>query len=206
MKALFDSSLLAFAGLALLLSVTPGPDMALVTRNAIREGPSGVLLTVAGLSLGLAWWTAATALGVSALVQASRLAFTLLRIAGALYLGWLGLRSLLRKGGEEGRLEAPRVHGSFRQGIVSAGLNPKLGVFFLAILPQFVRPGQPPALRILVLGLVFIAIGVTWLLAYGFAVVAIREALGSPRLWLAFERVSGAVLLGLAAFLLLAKF
>jgi threonine/homoserine/homoserine lactone efflux protein len=206
---ILDPSLVAFAGLALLLAVTPGPDMATVTRNGLAYGRRGVVLTSMGIGTALVCWTCASALGVAAVLAASALLFTLVKLAGAGYLAYLGIRSLL----DSRRPRSTQLAGArlalarrvYRTGFLSAMLNPKLGVFFVTLLPQFVRPGQPVLARLLLLGVIFSCIGMLWLAVWGFAVTRARDAIDTPRVRGWMERVSGVVLVGFAARLALER-
>jgi threonine/homoserine/homoserine lactone efflux protein len=195
-----DTTLLAFAGICLLLAVTPGPDMAVVTKNALAHGRRGVILTTTGIALALSIWVAATAVGVSAVVRSSSELLFVLKLIGAAYLLYLGLRTLI----ESRRRPADLLAGTppaapaqviFRQGFLSALSNPKLGVFFVTFLPQFVVPGQALLPRLLLLGSIFAVIGWTWMNVYGVFVTRIRDFITAPRVRQWMERVTGVVLL-----------
>jgi threonine/homoserine/homoserine lactone efflux protein len=199
-----DTELLAFAGVCLLLAVTPGPDMAVVTKNALAHGWRGVILTTTGIALALSIWVTATALGVSALLRTSGELLFALKLLGAAYLAYLGVRTLfdsrrrpadLLAGGSP---PAP-AHAIFRQGFLSALSNPKLGVFFVTFLPQFVAPGQALLPRLLLLGVIFATIGWTWMNVYGLLVTRMRALITAPRVRQWMERVTGVVLLGFGA-------
>lgn len=199
-----DTQLLAFAGISVLLAITPGPDMAVVTKNALAHGRRGVVLTTTGIALALAIWITATAVGLSALLRASGEAFLVLKFIGAAYLAYLGLRTLLDSRRRPGDLlaSAPApapAHAIFRQGFLSAMSNPKLGVFFVTFLPQFVAPGQPLLPRLFLLGVIFALIGWTWMNVYGLLVTRIRNFVTAPRVRQWMERVTGVVLLGFGA-------
>jgi threonine/homoserine/homoserine lactone efflux protein len=199
-----DTTLIAFVGISLLLCVTPGPDMAVVTRNALAHGRRGVFLTTSGIALALAVWVTATAVGLSAVVRASGELLFVLKIIGAAYLAYLGIRTLIdsRRHPDDllaGSPPAAPAHVIFRQGFLSAMSNPKLGVFFVTFLPQFVIPGQALLPRLFLLGLIFAVIGWTWLNVYGFLVTRIREFITAPRVRQWMERVTGVVLLGFGA-------
>jgi threonine/homoserine/homoserine lactone efflux protein len=199
-----DTQLLAFAGISALLAITPGPDMAVVTKNALAHGRRGVILTTTGIALALAIWITATAVGLSALLRASGEAFLVIKFVGAAYLAYLGLRTLLDSRRRPGDLlgsapAAAPAHAIFRQGFLSAMSNPKLGVFFVTFLPQFVVPGQPLLPRLFALGLIFAVIGWTWLNVYGLFVTRIRGFVTAPRVRQWMERVTGVVLLGFGA-------
>lgn len=196
-----DAELLAFVGISLLLSITPGPDMAVVTKNALAHGRRGVLLTTTGIALALSIWITATAVGLSALLRTSGEALFVLKLVGAAYLGYLGLRTLIesRRRPAELLASAPAPapgHAIFRQGFLSAISNPKLGVFFVTFLPQFVAPGQALLPRLFLLGVIFAAIGWTWLNVYGLFVTRVRDVITTPRVRQWMERVTGVVLLG----------
>jgi threonine/homoserine/homoserine lactone efflux protein len=193
---MFDQQLLAFVPVAIVLSVSPGPDMALVLRNTVRGGRGAGYRTVGGIAVGLVVWATASALGVAAVLSASATVFTALKLAGAVYLVYLGVQSLrsLRRG------DAPEVaakpSGSpFRQGLVTNLLNPKLAVLFTTLLPQFVSHGDPAAKPAL-LAAEFIAIGLTWLCFYTAAVGVVAHNRTFRRVT---EAVSGVVLIALGA-------
>jgi threonine/homoserine/homoserine lactone efflux protein len=199
-----STGLLAFAGICLLLAVTPGPDMAVVTKNALAHGRRGVVLTTTGIALALAIWTSATAVGLSALLRTSGEALFVLKLVGAAYLAYLGLRTLIesRRRPIDLMANAPApapAHAIFRQGFLSALSNPKLGVFFVTFLPQFVAPGQPILRQLLLLGLIFAIIGWTWMNVYGLFVTRMRDFITAPRVRQWMERVTGVVLLGFGA-------
>jgi threonine/homoserine/homoserine lactone efflux protein len=193
---MFDQQFLAFVPVAIALSISPGPDMALVLRNTVRGGRGDGYRTVGGIAVGLVVWPTASALGVAAVLSASATVFTALKLAGAVYLVYLGVQSLrsLRRG------DAPEVvakpSGSpFRQGLVTNLLNPKLAVLFTTLLPQFVSHGDPAAKPAL-LAAEFIAIGLTWLCFY----TAAAGALAHNRMFRRVtEAVSGVVLIALGA-------
>jgi threonine/homoserine/homoserine lactone efflux protein len=205
-----DTQLLAFVGVSLLLAVTPGPDMAVVTKNALAHGRRGVVLTTTGIGLALVLWATATAVGLSAVLRASGDLLLVLKIAGAAYLAYLGVRTLLdsRRRPADLLAGAPPpapAHAIFRQGFLSAISNPKLGVFFVTFLPQFVGPGQSLLLRLLELGFVFAIIGWTWMNVYGLLITRIRDFITAPRVRQWMQRVTGVVLLGFGARLALER-
>jgi threonine/homoserine/homoserine lactone efflux protein len=198
-----DERLLAFISVSIVVVVVPGPDMALIARNVIRHGRSAGFATAIGISTGTLGWALAAALGVSALLATSAAAFTALKLAGAAYLIYLGITALREHSGPAAHASdggsALRRRRAFLQGLLSALLNPKLGVFFLTLLPQFIAPGDPVELRILQLALLFDLIGITWLLTYTTMLGAIGEALGRPGPRRFMRRLTGTVLVGLGA-------
>ena len=190
---------LPFLALATLVVVTPGVDMALVTKNALVHGRRAALLTAAGVNVGIMLWVCAAALGVAALFAASATAFTVLKLAGAAYLVFVGLRTLLTRdhGAAAASVRpAPRDLLAFRQGLINNTLNPKIAVFFTSVLPQFAG-AHPSAGALIVLGLLFSAIGWAWLLAYAAVAARGRAVLGRARVRQALARVTGVVLVGL---------
>jgi threonine/homoserine/homoserine lactone efflux protein len=205
-----DTLLLAFIGVSLLLAVTPGPDMAVVTKNALAHGRRGVVLTTTGIALALSIWVTGTAVGLSALLRASGELLFVLKLVGAVYLAYLGVRTLLESRHRPADLlaNAPPpapAHSIFRQGFLSAIANPKLGVFFVTFLPQFVAPGQAVLPRLFELGLIFAVIGWTWMIVYGLLITRVRDFITAPRVRQWMQRVTGVVLLGFGARLALER-
>ncbi|HYW27969.1 MAG TPA: LysE family translocator [Terriglobales bacterium] len=201
---ILDGRFLAFVGVAVILIVTPGPDTAMVTRNAFRGGVRGASRTALGVSLGLLTWGAASAAGLAAVLAASAVAFTVLKTAGAAVLAVMGLRSLVAavKAGRPAPADGAQVLGTsgapaFVQGLLGNLLNPKAGAIFLTVVPQFVRPGDPAA-RIAAMVVLFAAMVCGWLHLYGWLVARARRRFGG-RLRRALDGVTGAVLLGLGA-------
>jgi threonine/homoserine/homoserine lactone efflux protein len=189
---------LPFLAVAVVVVVTPGADMALVTKNALLHGRRAALGTAFGVNAGIALWTVAAALGVAALVRASAEAFDVVKFGGALYLVLLGIQALRRR--ERVPLAGPRT-SPFRQGLISNALNPKIAVFFTSLLPQFGH-SLP---QLLLLGALFNAIGVVWLTLYATAAARGRAALQRRRVRAALDAISGAVLVGLGVRLALER-
>src|SRR6266508_2689007 len=193
---MFDRQLLAFVGVAVVLTLTPGPDMALVLRNTLRAGRPAGLRTVAGIAVGLLGWVTASALGVAAVLAASATVFTALKLAGAVYLVYLGVQALRAvRRDEEPLAEAPKRRGSpFRQGLVTNLLNPKLAVLFTTLLPQFISADDPAFAKSMLLAVMFVAIGMTWLVTYVRVIDAVAR---SRRVRRAMQAASGTVLIAL---------
>jgi threonine/homoserine/homoserine lactone efflux protein len=187
-----------FVAVALVIVLTPGVDMALVTRNALRHGRRAALLTAAGINLGIALWTTAAALGIAALVATSARLFDVVKLAGVVYLVYLGVQTVRRRGrpldAGAGGLTSRRALG---QGLVSNLLNPKIAVFFTSLLPQFVDESGHALVALLVLGAIFNAIGVAWLTVYALLVARSRTVFLRPRFRRTFDTLSGVVLVGL---------
>jgi len=200
-----DGQLLAFMGVALVISVTPGPDMALVLRNSIRGGRPAAYRTILGTGVGLIGWATASAVGIAAVLAASATVFTALKLAGAVYLVYLGLQTLLalRRGEAHDRAGSKHAPGSpFRQGLVTNLLNPKLAVLFTTLLPQFISADDPAFAKSMLLAAVFVAIGMTWLVTYVRVIDAVAR---SRRVRRAMQAASGAVLIALGGRLALER-
>jgi RhtB (resistance to homoserine/threonine) family protein len=188
--------LLPFLAVAAVVVVTPGVDMALVTRNALLHGRRAALATAVGVNLGIVFWSLSAALGLAAVIAASAEAYTAIKLAGAAYLVWLGIQALRSRGHPVAHGEVPpQARSAFRQGLVSNLLNPKIAVFFTSLLPQF-ADASAGASQLLLLGALFNLMGIAWLSAYAVAVARGRAVLGRPRVRRAIDRVSGVVLIG----------
>jgi len=201
-------TLALFVAASVVLIVTPGPDMLLVIARSIQGGPRDGALIAAGLVGGLLLHTAVVTLGLAALLAASAVAFNLVKWAGALYLAWLGVQ-IVRHAGDTALLEAPRrrygVRALLTQGFLSAALNPKLALFFLAFLPQFADGrAAPVAVQLALLGALFTLMGCGAYAALSFVVGRARGFLAS-RLRARLERVAGALLILLALRLALSE-
>ncbi|MGO9902461.1 MAG: LysE family translocator [Solirubrobacteraceae bacterium] len=200
-----DANLPAFIGVAAIVIVVPGPDTAVVTKNVLVHGRRAALGTSLGVSAGLSVWTLAAAVGLASLIRASAVAFTVLKLIGALYLVWLGLRALRATGHRAAAEQAPAgtprlvmgALGGFRQGFLSDLANPKIGVFFTSLLPQFVDPGHPVLLPFMALGAVFVLMTVLWLSAYCLIAARAAETLRRPRVRATLDRITGIVLIAI---------
>jgi threonine/homoserine/homoserine lactone efflux protein len=196
--AIVHVDLLPFLAIATLLIVIPGPDTAMVTKNAVVGGRRSGVFAAFGVALGLTVWTAAAALGIAALLRASTVGFDALKIAGALYLGFVGVQLLRSRGlvAETAAVRAASGVRALRQGLLSDLGNPKIAVFFTSLLPQFVH-GQGPAFGpLLFLGVVFAALTLAWLAAYALAVGHASGWLRRPGVRRALDRFTGVVLIG----------
>jgi threonine/homoserine/homoserine lactone efflux protein len=198
------ADLTGFLGVAVLVIVTPGPDTALTTRNTLLGGRPGGLATAFGVVGGQAVWALATSLGVVALLLASEPAFAAVRLAGAAYLVYLGLQTLLAAWRGSGHAVEIRGNGgglaphvAARQGLVSNLGNPKMAAFFTSLLPQFVPAGEAAVLPLLLLGLTFCALTLVWLTAYALAVARAGSYLQRAGIRRALEAATGTVLVAL---------
>ncbi len=198
--------MLTFAIAALVLVMMPGPDQVLITRNALAGGLWGGLMTLFGGALGLTVHASAAALGLSALLLASSTAFTVLKIVGVAYLLWLGVQTLraARKSrhepSDEGAAVAPQRRWAYlRQGFLSNALNPKVALFFVTFLPQFLPTdsGSPRA-EALMLSAVFALIYASWFSAYVMLVERFGRWLRRPTVKARIEQVTGLALVTFA--------
>jgi threonine/homoserine/homoserine lactone efflux protein len=190
----------AFAGVAALIIILPGPDMALVLQNGLARGRRAAIETALGINAGLLVWAVAAALGLAALLHASAPAFMLLKLAGAAFLVWLGLRALneARRGSPDASAVPRRRKTSpFRQGFLSNLLNPKIALVFTTLIPQFVDPGDPAVAQTLLLAAIFIVIGLGWLTSYALLVAKVGALLKRSVVRRGLNAVTGTVLTAL---------
>jgi threonine/homoserine/homoserine lactone efflux protein len=191
------AELLAFAGVAVVVIVTPGQDTALTIRNTLAGGRSAGVRTAAGVVCGQALWALAASAGVAALLVASEPAFAALKFAGAAYLLYLGGQALLaaiRGRPHTGGAAAPAAAGrELRQGLLSNLGNPKMAVFFSSLLPQFADSFA----ALLALGLLFCALTLAWLCAYAALLARAGEVLRRPGVRRAIDAVCGTALVAL---------
>jgi threonine/homoserine/homoserine lactone efflux protein len=203
----------AFVGLAAVLIIAPGLDTALITRNALLHGRRTALATALGVNSGMAVWTLATGAGLAALLEASALAFTVLKLAGAAYLVWMGLTALLasRRGERDEQLAAAAPDGqlpsrrAYRQGLACNLANPKAAAIFTGLFPQFVSGAHPSDALFLLLGAIFTVLALLLQGAYALAAARASRLLLRARVRRALDRVTGAVLIGLGIRLALAR-
>jgi threonine/homoserine/homoserine lactone efflux protein len=210
---------LTFLGLSVLLILTPGPNQALLTGRVLSGGRRAGFAAVRGLAAGMAVHVAAATAGLSALLASSAQVFGAVKLLGGLYLLWLGIAAIRRarlpaaKGapprGEPAAVEPPRgerarggaVPGGspFRDGLLSMTLNPKVGVYFIAVVPQFVAPGPGASVRVALLLVVYGGLCLVFWTAFVVGLHHARELVRRPRVRAWTERVTGAALIGLGA-------
>jgi len=217
------ASLLAFIPVALLLTLIPGADTALVTRNALALGMRGARWTILGILTGCLIHATASALGLSAILATSARAYETVKLVGAAYLVWIGVQGISKAGNEVGSEsktltrvyqrrpwvsaerradggERTAVSGHpFTQGFLTNILNPKVALFYLTFLPQFIPAGAPVLRTSLLLAMIHNVLGFAWLSIYARFVDRLRSALTRPvvKAWL--ERVTGGALVLLGA-------
>ncbi len=197
--------LLPFLAVSVVIVVVPGVDMALITHQVLVRGRRAGLFAVAGIVSGSAVQAAAATVGLSALLAASEPAFAAVKIAGAVYLVWLGVQTLRHarraapgapETGSVGTV-APSGWRSYRSGLLTNLLNPKIIVFYVTFLPQFVDPGPGAMARTGLLAALFLVLAASWLLIYVVLLQRLRGVLSRAAVRRRFERLTGVVLVGL---------
>ncbi|MGW5423291.1 LysE family translocator [Streptomyces sp. NPDC003943] len=204
-----SSAIASFAVVAGMMTVMPGLDTALVLRSAITLGRRRAFATALGILSGVLVWGVAAAVGASAVLTASRLLYDVLRVAGAGYLAWLGFGMLRRTLKERGRVVsgdaadgtgAPTAEATWARcwarGLGTSLLNPKNGVFYMAMLPQFIPSGAPHLLMGVVLAAVHDLEGLVWFGALIFGTGLVRRWLDRGSVRRAVDAVTGTVLVG----------
>ncbi|NVM97634.1 LysE family translocator [Arthrobacter sp. SDTb3-6] len=194
-------SLLGFAGLCLMLALIPGPDTFLVLRIAMSRARAGIA-AAAGSATGALLWAALVGLGLAAIVEQSAEVFRWLKIAGGLYLLYLGVSSFLkaRRAAREGVAVEGRpplrysCRAAYGSGLLSTLLNPKVGLFYLAVVPQFIPHGGNTLGMAMVLGLTLAAIGFLYLAAIAVVAFKVVQWLRRPKVNTVIERTSSGIL------------
>lgn len=195
------SAIAAFSLAAALLTLTPGLDTALVLRTAAVEGSRRAMLAGAGIVSGCLVWGVIAALGLGAMLAVSKIGYMALQLAGAAYLIWLGagmLWSAVRGSASKAEVEAPGeardAGGWFWRGLMTNLLNPKVGIFYVSLLPQFVPDGVPVAAFSAGLACIHAAMGLAWFAALTLATRPLAGALRRPAVTRALDGMTGAVL------------
>jgi RhtB (resistance to homoserine/threonine) family protein len=203
---MIDPQILAFAGVAALLTITPGADTMLVMRSVLARGQRAGLLTTLGICTGCLIHAALSALGLSLILMRSALVFDAVKLAGAGYLVYLGVQSLRQAWrAESGRVALESVRAelpprstfstAFGVGLLTNLLNPKVAIFYLAFLPQFISPGDPVLAKSLLLALLHATMGVTWLSLVTLFLSRLRAWLVRPRVKQMLETFTGTILI-----------
>jgi len=208
------ATVLAFAGVAALINVTPGLDTMLVLRTSIAGGRATGLVSGLGINTGCLVWGVAAAAGVTELLTASHTAFEAVRIAGAVYLSWLGCCALWRSRRRRGR-ETPAAEtdhlsprravragsgrlAAFRSGLTTNLLNPKAGLFYMSLLPQFIPHGAPVFGTAMLLTLIDVAELLIWFCVLSAAASALAHLINRASFRRRMEQISGLVFIGFA--------
>ncbi|MGC4378905.1 LysE family translocator [Fictibacillus sp. Mic-4] len=202
-----------FLILCVFLVILPGPDTAIVTKNTITVGKSGGFKTALGTCCALCIHTAAAVLGLSAIIVKSALLFAVFKYVGAVYLIYMGVKTLwsLKKKDDtaasvEMNIKSQFKNAScFKQGFLTDLLNPKVAVFFLTFLPQFVVSGSHTFFPFLILGVTYIVLTALWFLFYVYIINYISAFMKRPKTKMIIEGITGTVLIGFGLKLALEK-
>jgi len=203
-------ALIAFCIAAGLLTIAPGLDTALVLRTAAAEGARDAARAGLGIVLGCVTWGAAVAFGLGALLAASELAFTVLKWAGTAYLVWLGLNLIFKPRSRvalepAGEIPTPGRRSWLGRGYLTNLLNPKVGVFYVSFLPQFLPAHVPVGPFIFLLAVLHALMGIAWFALLIFATRPIARALKRPSVVKRLDRLTGLVFLGFGVKLALVR-
>jgi RhtB (resistance to homoserine/threonine) family protein len=195
------TALVTFTLAATLIVLLPGPDTLVVVRNLIRGGRRTATLTVLGVLSGLAIWVVTAALGLAALLRASRDGYTTLRLVGAVYLIWLGVNSFRTRAtahaAEIAAATPPKLLGvGYRAGLATDLLNPKVGVFFVTFLPGFVPRGHPVGSTSLLFGAIFVIETAAYFALLLMLASRITRWMSQPAIRRRLDRATGLVLIG----------
>jgi threonine/homoserine/homoserine lactone efflux protein len=201
------ATLWVFALASLALAVVPGPAVLYIVAQSVHGGRRAGAASALGVASGGLFHVLAAVVGLSALIAASAEAFTVVKLAGAAYLVYLGVRTLLSADDRiGGRIAEPTLLRTYRQGIVVNVLNPKTALFFVAFLPQFVDPDGPARAQLAVLGAIFVVIALSSDLVWALVAGSAAEMLKHSRAFLRAQRyVSGTVFIGLGALAAVAR-
>ena len=196
-----NDSLFAFSLAALLLTLTPGLDTALILRTACAEGGKKAFHAALGIDAGCFVWGALIALGLGALLAISEMAYTVLKVCGAVYLSWLGLQLLIRP--RSSFSNSDDNNGSqgnwFIRGMLGNVLNPKMGIFYVSFLPQFIPAGHSPFIWTFILVSIHVAIGTIWSVTLILSTHFASAVLKKSRVVRVMDRATGGLFLCFAA-------
>jgi RhtB (resistance to homoserine/threonine) family protein len=202
-----------FLTLCVFLVILPGPDTAIVTKNTITVGKIGGFKTALGTCCALCVHTSAAVLGLSAIIMKSALLFSIFKYVGAFYLIYMGVKALLSFKKKDETAASIEVNikkqvkstSCFKQGFLTDFLNPKVAVFFLTFLPQFVESGSNKFFPFLILGFTYIVMTAVWFLLYVSLINRISAFMKKPKTQKIIEGITGAVLIGFGLKLALEK-
>lgn len=200
-------ALLAFSFAAVLLTLTPGLDTALVLRTATVEGRKQAVRAALGISAGCLIWGVAVAFGLGALVAVSELAYDILKYCGAAYLSWLGINMLLRPRKQFAVAETSDkpAENWFLKGVLGNALNPKVGIFYVSFLPQFIPQGHSPVIWTFALVSIHMVIGIIWSMMLIGATRPLAALLRKEKVIRWLDRTTGMIFLLFAARLAFSK-
>ena len=192
------TDLIGFLLITSLVVMGPGVDFALITKRTIKTGKIDGVKTALGLTSGALIHTSAAAFGLSILIMQSAAAFEIIRYLGALYLIYIGVSSFIKrkKVDKEENINIKTNSSAYRQGLLSNTLNPKVAIFFLTFLPQFVIDGMNVSLQFLIMGAIYSLLSIIWFLSIVYLLNFIRKFLMSNFIQNVIDKITGLVLIG----------
>jgi RhtB (resistance to homoserine/threonine) family protein len=195
---------------SLFVVMSPGIDTALITKRTISDGRNDGYKMALGITTGSLVHTFAAAFGLSAILMQSAVAFEIVKYLGAIYLIYLGVSSFISRKNKnitsvekQNNLEVKK--SAFKQGLLSNVLNPKVAMFFLTFLPQFVKSGADATQQLVMMGVIYTVLSITWFFVYVFFINYLRAWLMSPKVQGIMNKVKGLILIGFGLKLALAK-
>jgi threonine/homoserine/homoserine lactone efflux protein len=213
---MIDSQLLAFAGLAFIIAITPGADTMLVMRSVLASNRQAGIVTTIGICAGLLVHALLSALGLSLILVRSATAFEIFKLVGGCYLIFLGLQSAWQAFQKNSSIEEKEAEPSqsignkstkqfFMSGLLTNLLNPKVALFYLAFLPQFIRPTDSLLLKSVKLSSIHLSFTFMWLIVVAVLVAQLRPFLTHPQVMRVLLGTTGCILMGLGAWLALER-
>jgi RhtB (resistance to homoserine/threonine) family protein len=190
--------------------MSPGIDTALITKRTISDGRKDGFKMALGITAGSLVHTLAVAFGLSAILMQSAIAFEIVKYVGAIYLIYLGVSSFITRKNKqthnnEQHNEVSRSKSAFKQGLISNVLNPKVAMFFITFLPQFVSNGNNVTAQLITMGVIYTLLSITWFFIYVFFINYLREWLMSAKVQKIMDKTTGLVLIGFGLKLALEK-
>ncbi|KKI91231.1 lysine transporter LysE [Bacillus sp. SA1-12] len=204
------NDILTFLILSLFVVMSPGIDTALITKRTLSDGRIDGYKMALGITTGSLVHTFAAAFGLSAILMQSAVAFEIIKYAGAIYLIYLGLSSFItRKNkkitGVEQQNGSEMKKSAFKQGLYSNVLNPKVAMFFLTFLPQFMKTGATATVQLMIMGIIYTLLSITWFFVYVFFINYLRKWLMSPKVQSIMDKTTGLILIGFGLKLAISK-
>ncbi|MGD6942897.1 LysE family translocator [Cytobacillus gottheilii] len=190
-----------FLVLSLFVVMSPGIDTALITKRTIADGRKDGYQMALGITAGSLVHTFAAAFGLSAILMQSALAFEIVKYIGAIYLIYLGLSSFITWKKQKSAPAEKQTHfdtkkSAFKQGLLSNVLNPKVAMFFLTFLPQFVKAGENTTQQLILMGVIYTLLSISWFFIYVFFINYLRNWLMAPKVQKIMDKATGLVLIG----------
>jgi RhtB (resistance to homoserine/threonine) family protein len=206
------NDLFTFLLLSLFVVMSPGIDTALITKRTISDGRKDGFKMALGITAGSLVHTLAVAFGLSAILMQSAIAFEIVKYVGAIYLIYLGVSSFITRKNKQPHNNEQYNEGSgsrsksaFKQGLISNVLNPKVAMFFITFLPQFVINGNNVTAQLITMGVIYTLLSITWFFIYVFFINYLREWLMSAKVQKIMDKTTGLVLIGFGLKLALEK-